>query len=309
MTEALDEHRTEARTAWIQLLILLGLCVVAFWPELDGMIRATLRDLEAAHSLAVPVIVLIMFLGRRRALAMSLSEGSKGSAWGVVALVAVLGIYAITNWPFDYETVQRVMLVLAMASVVLAVGGWRVLKLAGPILLILLIAIPTGSRYYAFVIIKPETITLEAVSGALNLLPGVTVTLQGSDLLYYADGGTGSIALGEPHRGASLLLSYLTIGVFVTFVRIRPLWQVAVMSVAAAPVVLICNFARVVCWGVVAIYADSDPLSPVPRIVSIILSLVLAYGLSTLLLGIMSRLLTDAADNDSVHAPQTLAKT
>ncbi len=294
MTAALDEHRTEARTPSIQLLILLGLCVVAFWPELTGMIRATLRDIEAAHALAAPVIVLIMFLGRRHALAMNLSKSSTGSLWGLVALVAVLSIYAVTNWPFDYETVQRVMLVLAMASVVLAVGGWRVLKLAGPILLILLIAIPIGSRYYAFVIIKPETITLDAVSAALSLLPGVTVTLQGSDLLYYADGGSGSIALGEPHRGASLFLSYLTIGVFVTFARIRPLWQVAVMVVAAAPVVLICNFARVVCWGVLTIYAGSHPLSPVPRIVSIIFSLVLAYGLSTLLLGILSRLVIDA---------------
>ena len=305
MTEAPNEHGPEARTAWIQLLILLGLCVVAFWPELSGMIRAILRDIEAAHALAAPVLVLIMFCGRRHALAMTLSKG-KGSVWGMVALVAALGIYAMANWPFDYETVQRVMMVLAMASVVLAVGGWRVLKLAGPMLLILLIAIPFGARYYAFVIIKPETITLDAVSAALNLLPGVTVTLQGSDLLYYADGGTGSIALGEPHRGASLLLSYLTIGVFVTFVRIRPLWQVVVMMVAAAPVVLICNFARVMCWGVLTIYAGSHPLSPVPRIVSIIFSLVLAYGLSTLLLGIMSRLVTDAEASDSAHAPQVL---
>lgn len=309
MIEALDEHRTQARTAWIQLLILLGLCVVAFWPELAGMIKTTLRDIEAAHALAAPVIVLIMFCGRRHALAMILSKGSKGSVWGLVALVAALGIYALANWPFHFETVQRVMLVLAMVSVVLAVGGWRVLKLSAPMLLILLIAIPTGGRFYAFVIIKPETITLDAVSAALSLLPGVTVTLQGSDLLYYADNGSGSIALGEPHRGASLLLSYLTIGVFVTFVRIRPLWQVVVMMVAAAPVVLICNFARVVSWGVVTIYAGSHPLSPVPRIVSIIFSLVLAYGLSTLLLGILSRLVMDAEANDSTHAPQALAKT
>ena len=70
----------------------------------------------------------------------------------------------------------------------------------------------------------------------VEMLPGVVAMEQeGRDLFYVTAEGRGSIALGQPHRWSALLLSSVTILVFMTFVRIRPTWQVVAMAIAAGP--------------------------------------------------------------------------
>jgi exosortase/archaeosortase family protein len=218
---------------------------------------------------------------------------ARPSVWGLLVIILALAMWLFSTWPFNYAYPRRLAMVPAVAGAVLAVGGWRVLKLCLPMLLILMIAIPTGSRYYAFLIIKPEQYTLEAVRGTLDLLPGVFANLNGLDLSYTHGSHAGMIAMGEPVRGASLLLSFLTIGVFVTFARIRPFWQIVVMVIAGAPVVLFCNYARLLIFGLVTIYGRTEPLSFAPRVTAVVLSLLLAYGLSVLLLWVLGKIIID----------------
>ena len=264
--------------AGTQVAVLVALCFVAFRSELYALKQAV-EDPDAAHALAAPVIILILLFSRRRALAEQLSAGS---GWGVVLLLLSLGACFAAAWPFNYAYPRLAAIVPAIAGCILAVGGWRVLKLSVPMLLILLIALPIGVRYYAFLIIRPETFTLAAARGTLDLLPGIFVELEGLDLSYFGSHGIGTIALGEHHRGAGLLLTYLTLGVFVTFARIRPWWQVVVMGALAPVIVLLCNYVRVVLFGLVTIYGGTGPLSPVPRMVASTLALGLAYALFVL---------------------------
>lgn len=267
--------RSAARVAAVQLAILLVLWVAAFRSELASL-GAALEDANAAHALAGPLIILAILWWRREALAEGLA---RGSLWGVVLLAGALAVFVLSSWPFNYAYPRRAASVLAVAGPILAVGGWRVLKLCLPILLVLLVAVPTGSRYYAFLIIKPETYTLSAVQATLDLLPGVFVDLRGPDLYYFGSHGSGTIALGEQFRGAAMLLAYLTIGLLVAFARRRPWWQLLVFGALAPAVVLFCNYARLVFWGLITIYVGAHALSPMPRLVSSALALVLAYGL------------------------------
>lgn len=295
MPETLPAKAPAGRTAIIQLLVLLAACVLAFLPEMRAILDAAARDWEAAHLFAAPVLIMVLLYQRRHELTRQLS---RPSVWGLLVIILSLAVWLFSTWPFNYAYPRRLAMVPAVAGVVLAVGGWRVLKLCLPMLLILMIAIPTGSRYYAFLIIKPEQYTLEAVRGTLDSLPGVLVSLNGLDLSYLHGSDTGMIALGEPVRGASLLLSFLTIGVFVTFARIRPFWQIVVMAIAGAPVVLFCNYARLLILGLVTIYGRTEPLSFAPRVTAVVLSLVLAYGVSVLLLWVLGKIIIDETGFD-----------
>jgi len=290
MPETLPAKAPAGRTAIIQLLVLLAACVLVFLPEMRAVVDVAVHDWEAAHLFAAPVLILVLLYRRRHELARQLS---RPSAWGLLVILLSLGGWLLSTWPFNYGYPRRLAMVPAVAGVVLAVGGWRVLKLCLPMLLILMIAIPTGSRYYAFLIIKPEQYTLEAVRGTLDALPGVLVNMDGLDLSYIHGSDSGTIALGEPVRGASLLLAFLTIGVFVTFARIRPFWQIVVMALAGAPVVLFCNYARLVIFGLVTIYGRTQPLSFAPRVTAVVLSLLLAYGVSVLLLWVLGKIIID----------------
>ena len=124
------------------------------------------------------------------------------------------------------------------------------------------------------------------------------------ELVYFKDGQACTIAQGQPHRGASLLLAYLAIGVFVVFARIRPLWQVLLLSAAAIPIMLFCNLARLVTQGVVTIYADASPTSAMPRNVGAVVSLLAAYVIFALGGLVLSGLLVED-EPAGAHAPVT----
>ena len=267
---------TEARTAVVQTLVLIALCFWAFWPEFCFIYRAATRNSDWAHALAVPLAVLILLHRRRTHLVRSLG---KGSLWGIILVLGGFILLAASTWPFTYGYPRLAATVPVLAGIVLAVGGWRVLKLCLPMLLLVLLSIPIGQRKYASLIIVPERHTLAAAGAALDQLPGVEIERTGPDFTFTRKGHSGTIALGEPRRGASLLLAYAVIGVFVAFSRIRPFWQIAVLALAAVPIALLCNLLRIVTWSPVTIYAGASPTSLAPRAVAAVISLLAAYGL------------------------------
>lgn len=263
-----------ARIAVVRLLVLLLLTGWAFWPEYRLAAGIIYDGGEWSHALALPLLVLLLAYRRRAVLQAGLRAGS---VWGVFVLVLGLGFLALNVWPFDYGYLRAVAVVPVCAGAVLATFGWRVLKRSVPMLLLLWLSIPIGPRQYAAVIIRPETYTVAAAHVVLDALPGVDVRQSGTDLDFTFQSRSGTVALGEPRRGASLLVTYVVIGVCVTFAAIRPAWQVAVLLLAAGPIALLCNLFRFLCWGGITIYAQPDPTSAWPRAVSAVAALLLAY--------------------------------
>ncbi len=283
----IESRRRDGWIATFQILALAALAALMFRKEVSTMVRFGWRDMDAAHMLAAPVLIALMWRLRRGLLAERLERGSN---IGVGLVVLSLLIYTFSSWPFNYGYPRWLSIVPAVAGGVLAVGGWRLFHAALPMLIIFTLSIPIGSRYYAFLIIRPETLTIELASEIWNMLPGVLVELNGPDFTFHYGDVTGSIALGEPHRGASLLASYLLVGVFTTFCRVRPWWQILVMAVASVPIVLICNFSRLMVWGVMSIYAGAPPGAHAPRILATVLSILLAWGLFAATLGILKQI-------------------
>ena len=61
------------------------------------------------------------------------------------------------------------------------------------------------------------------------------------------------------------------------------------LAVAAVPILLVCNFSRLMTWGLVSIYGGAHPLSPVPRGAAAVVSILLAYVLFAVFLAGLSR--------------------
>ncbi len=284
-----------ARVALLQSLSLLGLVVWVFRVEIGHSVPDVTRHLYWAHTPVVPVVILALVYLRRKHLARALTGGSK---WGLVLILAGLALLAVTTWPFSFGYLRLVAMVPVVAGVVLLVGGWRVLSLCLPMVVVLLLAVPLGSRKYASLMMMPERHTLGATRAILNQLPGVELHLAGRDLTFVHNDQMGTIALGEPRRGASLLAAYAVIGVLVIFARVRPLWQVLALLAAGAPIVLGCNLARMLVWGLVSIYGRTAEISGLPRITSVIASLLLAYAMFAILAPALSKLVVDDQDEE-----------
>lgn len=262
--------------ALARLVILLALFVWVFRPELTGIISNMAKSSERVHVLVIPLMILLLTYHHRAALAERLS---KGSLWGIVLLLIGLVLYAAATWPFNYGYVRDVAMIPVLAGIVLVTCGWGVLKFSLPMLFLVMLAVPVGSRIYARLIIRPETYTIAASAAALARLPGVDTVVRGLDIFFTSNFASGVVALGESNRGAKLLLAFATIGVFVVFSQSRSVWRLIIVGFAAVPIILFCNFFRFFCWAVLETYAIAAPGGMLARNISMIFSLLMAYAL------------------------------
>jgi len=281
-------HRTVGALA--RLAVLLALFAWLFRPELAGIVSHATASSEWVHVLLVPLLIGLLAYHRRIALAKSLSGGS---LWGIPVLIAGLGLYSAATWPFDYGYIRLVAIIPVLAGIVLVACGWGVFRLSLPMLLLAMLAIPIGDRIYARLIIRPETYTIGAVAAVLGRLPGVDAVVKGVDVFFDSGISSGVVALGQSNRGTRLLPAFAAVGVFVVFSRIRSVWRLTFVACMAVPVILFCNFFRLLCWAILQLYWADDPTSNLPRSVSAVLSLLLAYGLFVLVATVKVNLFTD----------------
>jgi hypothetical protein len=64
-------------------------------------------------------------------------------------------------------------------------------------------------------------------------------------------------------------------------------------------IVLLCNYVRLLGWGLMTIYGGAGPLSPVPRLLSTTVALLLAYALFVLLSVVLSRVFVQPVPEES----------
>lgn len=260
----------------LQILILLALSMWAFWSEVVFMYRLVRDSSDMAHVAAMPVAIFVLVLIRKKELHKSITGGS---IWGMGLILLGLFFYAAATWPFSYGYARDLALIPVWAGIVLVCGGWKILKRSLPMLLLVFLSIPIGSRVYAGLIIRPETYTIAATAKCVDVLPGIEVSVSGTDIFYTSEHSEGVIALGESNRGARLLLCYAAIGVFVVFSRIRSFWRVFWAALLATAVVFFCNFLRLYCWALMVIITNAEPADAGPKNVSTVISLIACYGI------------------------------
>lgn len=270
------DTRKEITVVLIKLVILFGLTIWAFWPELADLVSRLFKSSETAHVYAASVAILMLLYCHRDAFVKNLTEGS---LWGVVLLSIGIAIYAANTWPFTFEYARNLAIVPVLAGVILVMCGWRILWLSLPILILIMISIPIGTRLYATLALRPEKYTIAFTAALLDQLPGIDTIIKGVDLHFISDQTRGVIGLGESNRGARLLLSFVTIGVFVIFSQNRSFWRLTAALIAFVPILLLCNLLRFLCWGLLMIYFDVGATSSLPRNVSTVCSLFMAYSL------------------------------
>ncbi len=257
-----------------RLVILLGLFVWMFRPELTRIASTAAGSSDWVHTLIIPVMIALLVYLRRAALVEKLSGGSP---CGILLMTAGLALYAAATWPFSYGYIRDIAMIPVLAGIVLVTCGPAVLRLSLPMLLLVMLAIPLGPRIYARLIILPETYTIQAVAAVLGILPGVDTVVRGVDVFFESDFGSGVVALAESNRGVRLLPAFAALGVFVAFSRVRSIRRLVIIACTAIPIILFCNFFRLFCWGVLDVYVVDGPAGPLPRNASTVLSLLLAY--------------------------------
>jgi len=287
----------------VQMVILFFLAGGLFWPTISGISSQVMKISEIAHVMITPIAVLLLIYLRRAALFNAIH---KGSFVGVFFVLFGLVLLAGSIWPFSYGYVRDLALIPVLTGIVWIACGRQVVKLSTPMLLLVMISIPVGSRLYASLIIRPETYTIAATAKILDCLPNVDTSVRGTDLFFSKNQENGVVALGQSNRGARLLWANLTIGIFVIFSCIRPWPRLLFALLATIPIVLFCNFFRFLSEALVVMYSGLEPASSVPRHISSFISLLVCYGLFYLVCDLHLNLFVEepssAADAEVINA-------
>ncbi len=279
MPERTQSTTAEPLIAIVRLSALLLLSLWLFRPQFRTMIAAAGRSSDTAHLVIAPFAVLALFYLRRRPLAANITAGSM---WGIALMLLGLVLHALAYWPFPYGYAHFIAIIPVVAGIVLLACGWRVLALSLPLIFILFLAFPIGSRLYASLILRPNTYTLRATAATLDATPGLDASVDGGDLVFTRNGRSGVVGMGEANRAARLLFAYALIGAFVLFSRIRSRSRVLFVAILALPLLLLCNFLRFLCWALITVYGHFSPTSPLPRDIATVTSLFLAWGIFAL---------------------------
>jgi exosortase len=226
--------------AWITIGALVAVLIWGYWTTLVEVARAW-DNPKYSHGYLVPAFTAALIWMRRE----PFRAATIGARWAGVALLGVglsawlLFTYSANITPKMYSMVPCVM------GIFLLVGGWPVLRWAGPAVLFL-----------AFMFPLPTFLD----SGLLTPLQKIATSssnyvLQTMGIASYRDGNTihiGEVGLNvvEACSGIRMLTIFMALAVAITLVTDRPMWERIVIVVSAVPIALLVNIIRITITGI-----------------------------------------------------------
>ena len=278
----LDSRNDRAALGGLAALLILAL--LAFRGECWTVYLEASSFSEWSHVWCLPVMIGAYAWLRRDDFRAALGNGS---AWGVALLLfsAVWWFAIVSLGLFTYLSLFAPL--LAFAGAAWAVCGRAFVRTCIPILLMVATCLPLSERSMERFSLATQRASLYGAVSALNAVPGITASRHGTTIAYSRGAQSGEIGVGEQRFAFRLIPASLMIGLFAVFARPRPTWQIVLLTIVALPLVLLSNVLRIVAASLVAIWGNFSSVSNVPRNISIVAGLLLAWLLFILAMGLL----------------------
>ena len=254
------------RQVWKPLLLAAAVAF-AYWGVLARLGRFWWEDENYSHGLLIPFIIgYILWAGRGR---LARTEKRPRAAWGAAcAALALLALWAGTAGAELF--VQRTSLVLLLAGLCVYFWGWRLLRAVAVPLLLLALAIPIPAIVFNKVAFPLQLFASRCAVWVMRLVD-IPVLRDGNVIELYPLGSatTKRLEVVEACSGIRSLMTLVTLAVVFAYFtspsgdggdgtggrRSRYAALRAVLIVlAAVPIAIITNAARVSGTGVLARY-------------------------------------------------------
>lgn len=238
-----------SRTAGV-LVLLAAAGGWSYWPTLVDLVGVWWNDSDYSMGLLVPLVAAGLAWSRRRQLA-ELRRPAWG--WGLAALAASQAV-RLAGVVYHYGTLERWSMLLAVAAVVLLLGGGAVLWNLRWILLFCMLMFPLPHRVHESVSGPLQGL---AASGAVFLLEvfGAAVRREGNVIILNE---SYAVAVAEACSGLRMLMAFVVVAAVFAFMVRRPAWKKGALVVSSAPIAILCNLARLVASAQLMAAARSD---------------------------------------------------
>jgi exosortase len=232
------KNNSDQVVPWAILIGLLGVLLAAFWNELDS--RGAMQfwnNPKYSHGWLVPIFTVILLWMRYEPFGVVTAL----ERWAGFALLAGgIGIRMVATH-FSSHVFEMMSFVPSVAGVFLLMGGWKMLRWAGPAVAFLIFMFPLPSFLDTQLLAPLQRLATRSS----------TFVLQTLGLPSYSEGNViyiGEMQLGvvEACSGLRMLTIFIALSFAIVLVTDRPLWERIVIVMSSIPIALISNIVRIV---------------------------------------------------------------
>jgi len=236
-------------SAWTLLLVLMtaALVYLMFSQAIVSMIGQWGLE-EFSHGYLIPLIALFLVWQRRA----QLQTMEFGGAWSGCAVVAAGVELEVLGRLADQYALQQLALLIVVTGVVLALAGWRALRVLAPALGVLVFMIPLPAPALA-ALSSDLQVACARLGVYLIRSGGLSVYLEGNVI----DMGRYALQVADACSGLRYLLPMATVGYLMACCYRSPLWRRALLVMSTVPLTVAMNSVRIAAiaflvnrWGV-----------------------------------------------------------
>lgn len=234
------------------LLVVLALALVASYWNMLTMVADSWSQPQYSHGYLVPVFTLVLLALRRE----PFGPITDRERWiGLGALLLFMGIRAYASW-IRVAALDMYTFVPAMLSVLMLVGGWRLLRWAGPAALFLAFMFPLSYKMERMFLDPLQRIAMRGGTYALQTTGMETYNL--GNIIYIRDsaGLEQVLNVAEACSGLNMLTIFSAMAVALVFLMPGALWEKIVIVASAVPIAIFVNTMRILVYGVLRYFSE-----------------------------------------------------
>ena len=222
-----------------------ALLLISYVAVLHALGTQWTQDDDVSHGPFVPVVAAYIAWQRR---AEFLSTPWKTTYWGL-ALVA-WGIFQMLVGTLGAELfLQRTSLIVTIAGIILFLGGWRILKLAGFPIFLLVFMVPLPKVIYGQITLPLQLFASSCAEQVLTLL-NIPVLREGNIIQLTEK----TLNVVEACSGIRSLMALSFLGLVYGFFFDEKPWMKWALLVATVPIAILANASRVALTGILTEY-------------------------------------------------------
>jgi len=277
---------------YVKLVILTAAVYSVFHVEIYSIVYRWISDSSWSHGFLIPFFSLYFINQKKKDI---LTLQLKANYLGLLFLVCCLVLYPIIVFGYKFGYLMALMLIPTIGSIVLFVGGWRLVKHTWLPIVYIVLAIPLPARIYNDLTIPMRAHDAQIAAAILSLFKGLEANASGVviDIVYKGVRFEPALDVAEACSGMRLLMAFLALGVAMAYLHYRPIWQRLVLLASTIPIALLCNIVRVTVTGLIYIFWGPMYAQGIYHDILGFLMLPLAFGLYGGLAWFMSNLVVE----------------
>lgn len=277
---------------YVKIAIIAGLLYYLFREEVNGIVYRWVNDSSWSHGFLIPLFSLY-FLNQHKNEILSIEP--KRSWLGLVFLLMLIVFYPLNYVYIRVDYAKPLTVVACIGSIVLFLGGWKLVRYTWLSVLYLVFAVPLPPRLYKELTIPMRQLAAQAATALLNLLQGLEATASGVviNVIHKGVPLDPPLDVAEACSGMRLLMAFLALGVAMAYLHWRPWWQRVVLLCSTIPIAILCNVVRVTITGFIYVLWDPEYAQGIYHDMLGMLMLPLAFGLYGVLAWFMSNLFVE----------------